>query len=217
VQKYACNEKGNDYAVGDIHGEFPRLEHELVRLNFNPNADRLFSVGDLIDRGPDSRAALDWLARPWFHPVRGNHEAMLLEYAGDGWRLRSWLALNGGTWWLETDPAVQRSFLAAFRRLPLAIEIETSSGGRVGIVHADVPAGIDWDTFVDLLESNDEPTRYHAVWSRERIDMAIDEPVPGIDRIYCGHTPIATPVVLGNVYYIDTGACFGGKLTLLRF
>jgi serine/threonine protein phosphatase 1 len=60
--------------VGDIHGHFQRLQQCLEAVGFDPAVDRLFSVGDLVDRGPHSEAALDWLAQPWFHAVQGNHE-----------------------------------------------------------------------------------------------------------------------------------------------
>jgi hypothetical protein len=46
--------------------------------------------------------------------------------------------------------------------------------------------------------------------------------VPGIGRVFAGHTPVERPVRLGNVHYIDTGAVFGlmnddpgiGRLTM---
>jgi serine/threonine protein phosphatase 1 len=34
--------------------------------------------------------------------------------------------------------------------------------------------------------------------------------------VVCGHTPVKTPVRLGNVHYIDTGAYFTGNLTLIE-
>jgi serine/threonine protein phosphatase 1 len=39
--------------------------------------------------------------------------------------------------------------------------------------------------------------------------------VTGIDYVVVGHTPLKKPIRLGNVFYIDTGACFGRDLTLL--
>ena len=76
---YKKNEKGKDYVVGDIHGEFLKLEEKLKSINFNPKVDRLFSVGDLTDRGSSSISVLDWINRKWFIPVKGNHEDMLIK------------------------------------------------------------------------------------------------------------------------------------------
>lgn len=68
------NERGRDFAVGDIHGHFSRLQESLDAMGFDPAADRLFSVGDLIDRGPESEESLAWIGKPWFYAVQGNHE-----------------------------------------------------------------------------------------------------------------------------------------------
>lgn len=79
-QKVPANEFGRDFIVGDLHGCLDLLEIELVRVQFDPAIDRLFSVGDLIYRGHDSMGCLRLLLQPWFYAVRGNHETMLLEY-----------------------------------------------------------------------------------------------------------------------------------------
>lgn len=76
VQRFQLNANGRDFAVGDIHGHFDRLEVALAAVRFSPEKDRLFSVGDLVDRGPESADVLKWLERPWFHPICGNHELM---------------------------------------------------------------------------------------------------------------------------------------------
>ena len=67
---YTINTKGTDYVVGDIHGHFTLLQNTLKELGFSEEKDRLFSVGDLVDRGEESHLALEWLDKPWFYPVR---------------------------------------------------------------------------------------------------------------------------------------------------
>ena len=69
IRRFSPNRLGRDLAVGDIHGYFALLQQALDSIDFDPERDRLFSVGDLTDRGPECAKALDWLARPWFHPV----------------------------------------------------------------------------------------------------------------------------------------------------
>ncbi|WP_183132684.1 metallophosphoesterase, partial [Pseudomonas amygdali] len=53
IKRFAENTVGRDFAVGDIHGHFTRLQVALDVAGFNPAVDRLFSVGDLVDRGPE--------------------------------------------------------------------------------------------------------------------------------------------------------------------
>lgn len=70
------------YAIGDIHGGAKTLRALLGRLGLR-RGDRLYLLGDLIDRGPDSQGVLDTilnLREGGFdvRPIRGNHEDMLL-------------------------------------------------------------------------------------------------------------------------------------------
>ena len=158
VQRCDRNSRGRDFVVGDIHGCFDELRQALDDVDFHPETDRLFSVGDLIDRGPQSIESIDWLANPWFHACLGNHEAMVLQSAHDDVVLQGWMWIVGGDWWFELDTETRMTYIAAFRQLPTAMEIETTRG-RVGIVHADVPETLTWQAFLDALESGDETAR----------------------------------------------------------
>ena len=60
------------WVVSDIHGCYQRLLDELKCRHFNPFEDLLISVGDLIDRGPDSVKSLQLINEKWFRAVRGN-------------------------------------------------------------------------------------------------------------------------------------------------
>ena len=94
-----ANTRGRDFVVGDVHGCFDTLGLLLGQVDFDPERDRLLSVGDLIDRGPGSWQVLDWLAQMWLFAVRGNHEQMAIDYdASDAWRER--YARNGGEWFM---------------------------------------------------------------------------------------------------------------------
>lgn len=81
VLRMGRNRSGRDFVCGDIHGCFGALNSALCAHDFQPDRDRLFSVGDLVDRGPDSPSAFSWLDKPWFFAVRGNHEEMALDAA----------------------------------------------------------------------------------------------------------------------------------------
>ena len=76
---------GRDWIVGDVHGCFRTLSQVLHGIDFEHGRDRLFSVGDLIDRGPNSVEALEWLEGDCFDAVvMGNHEAEMVRHAADG-------------------------------------------------------------------------------------------------------------------------------------
>jgi len=78
VKRLPKNVLGRDFVIGDIHGRFQLVDQALLAVDFDRERDRLFSVGDLVDRGPEPLRALEFLAQPWFHAVRGNHEDMFL-------------------------------------------------------------------------------------------------------------------------------------------
>jgi len=217
-RRFVRNVRGRDFVVGDIHGMFPALSRLLARVGFDEEGDRLFSVGDLIDRGPASRDALEWLAKPWFHAVRGNHEQFLLD-SDDPETRDLWVQHNGGGWWLECGPAERAAFGEACAALPFSIEVDTSHG-RVGVVHADVPRWLSWTEFVANLAAHDAFTIECALWSRERISAGPSGRVEGIDQVICGHTPITRVIEVDNVHFIDTGAVStrspGARLTMME-
>jgi serine/threonine protein phosphatase 1 len=58
----------------NLHGKYNELINALAQIGFNFGDDRLFSVGDLVDKGKDSKKVVDLLQKDWFHAIRGNHE-----------------------------------------------------------------------------------------------------------------------------------------------
>lgn len=214
VLTLAPNTKGRDFVVGDIHGIFDVLEQALAAVGFDPARDRLISVGDLIDRGPLSHQALDYLAKPWFYALRGNHEHMFLYCMRDG-TLDIETVLknleNGFDWMLRQTQEHLLALKAAFEKLPLAIQIDSAGGkpqDRIGFVHADVPADMTWPEFVKELESGNRHAAQVAMWSRRRINDRDDSGVDGIARVFFGHTPQVGVQQLGNCFFIDTGGVF---------
>ncbi|WP_095129711.1 metallophosphoesterase [Pseudomonas sp. Irchel s3h14] len=205
VKRFAANVAGRDFAVGDIHGHFTRLQDALDAAGFNQMVDRLFSVGDLIDRGPECLDALDWLDKAWFHPVRGNHDDYVVCF--DTCDVDSWID-NGGSWFVDLPLFEKQAFAAQFAKLPIAIEVETAYG-LIGIVHADCPFP-SWQQLRKELESPESHRRlqelqHYCMWSRRRIDQQETHGVEGLRALVVGHTPLYMPVSLGNVIHIDTG------------
>ena len=221
IMRFDKNVQGRDFVVGDIHGMFDHLQRLIEQVDFATDVDRLFSVGDLVDRGPDSDRALEWLAHPWFFACRGNHEQFVLK-SHDLEQLEVWVKYNGGDWWLQQTEHDRALFLDAFSALPLVMEICTDTGW-VGVVHADVAPRHSWEEFTARLRAHDEDALFYALWSRTRIRGELTDAVTGeMVRIYCGHTPTRDTVQVGNVWFIDTGAVYGcegyvdARLTLIE-
>ena len=215
---FARNVAGRDFAVGDIHGCFSHLSRSLDTIGFEASVDRLFSVGDLVDRGPESDQVLAWLAKPWFHAICGNHDFM-------AWRSALGIpyanvdhAQHGGGWLGKFSGAARNRLGRELRALPLAIEVETASG-LVGMVHADCPFD-DWQAMQAAPWPGVEPTSKlgdSCLWSIERYSRRYAAPVRNVRAVVHGHVVLRSPDVLGNVHFIDTGGWRpGGCFTFLE-
>ncbi len=197
-------------AVGDIHGCFQALRTLAAAVPFASD-DVVITLGDYVDRGPDSCAVLDWLIhrgrRGKLVALRGNHEVMMLRAREDEDRLKD-LLFNGG------DKTLQ----------------SYSPFGDTGRL-VDVP-----DHHWDFLETQTRPwfetERHFFVHGNALPDYAFDEqpdfmiywgafndpkPHESGKIMVCGHTPqkAGKPKNVGHAVCIDTWAYGGGWLTCL--
>lgn len=211
IEHFSKNTIGRDFVVGDIHGCFPLLEQELNKVSFDRSVDRVFAVGDLVDRGQHSEDSLIWLKQDFFHSICGNHEQMAIDVYVGNWSSYNYIC-NGGMWFINQSDSGREALVSAFTILPYAIDIETDNG-LVGLIHADCPVS-DWNKLEEALFLKDN--RNIALWDRERFERKIVSIIDNITKVYVGHTIVPTPIILGNTNYIDTGAFSTGKLTVIQ-
>lgn len=200
------------FVVGDIHGMFTMLEAKLTELGFDPETDHLLSVGDLIDRGPESHLAIEYAARPWFHFVRGNHEQLAQAHVmGHPYVHVS----NGGKWFNTLTPEEKSEHARILNNAPVIMEVVTPSGRRVGIIHADMPTR-DWNDIHSLQEWEHSSWTEYCLWNRSGIHDIGEGGIRNIDHVYFGHTPLLDVLHRGNCSWIDTSACRGGIMSVLE-
>ena len=159
VIAHPANLQGRDFIVGDLHGHPDVLRRLMDHVGFDYDMDRLFSVGDLVDRGPNSAGALDLLDAPWFYPVLGNHDAMLLATLNLGHlremgreeaqRTAAYADLftrNGGWDWFRLyrmDEERCERWRSALTLVPLVRIVDagsTTPAGRFQVLHAELAA-----------------------------------------------------------------------------
>jgi serine/threonine protein phosphatase 1 len=210
VCRHEANMTGRDFVVGDLHGCVDALRYLLREIVFDPACDRLFSVGDLVDRGRHPEAALALLDKPWFFPVLGNHEEALCLVAEGSMRQSAWNALGGE--WAERLPArVLQAYAARLRTLPL-VRVVGSGSRRFNVLHAEFfgdDAALDAGLFTERV-------RQQMIWGRElALGGGVAERQIGLSPTYCGHTPMREIGRIGAQIFIDTGAFAStGKLTV---
>ena len=213
------------YAIGDVHGCLNLLkatESLILDDARGMNGEAMIvCVGDLVDRGPDSRGVIDHLMSPMpagFRrlAVMGNHEAMMLEFLDTPDLQHPWLRFGGietlasyGLYDLSPRKAtlaaqlsihVPEEHVAYLRSLPVMIKLP-----GLCLVHAGMRSGIDPErqTDRDLL------------WIRSPEGYV--NPKGGDWFVVHGHTPVKQPKVSNCAMNIDTGAYDSGILTCVKF
>jgi len=213
------------YAIGDIHGQHDMLLNALTRIEADGGAQaRVVILGDLVDRGPDSRGVLDTLitgidqGRDWI-VLRGNHDQMFLDFLDDGATenalvrsKKSWLhEVMGGSATLASygvDPtlpqpeliaasraAIPQSHVDFLRSRPL-FHIE----GNLLFVHAGIHPDLPLE----------RQTQDHLIWIREPF---LSHKKPFNWLVVHGHTSQEFPRHHGNRVNLDSGAGWGRPLT----
>jgi hypothetical protein len=192
---------GRRIVVGDIHGCYDELMELLEKVGMGDD-DRIFSVGDLITKGPKSKEVLDlFMTDARFATVIGNHDLALR---------RKW---NGEE--IELKPAQKEThkelkgekdaYVSFFNRMPFMIDL-----GSHLVVHAGVRPTVELYsqttsdmTLIRTLGANpesDEGTPWYHVYHGEKV-------------ILFGHWPAPEPRRGRKAIGLDTGCVYGYNLT----
>ncbi len=209
--------------IGDIHGESELLARLLEALG-----DRaLVVLGDLGDRGPDTRGVLDRLAARGACGVLGNH---------DLW-LRGWARGSGFDPFALSEAMGGEATLASYGVVGREPDVVAGQGHRVPGAHRELldRLGVVMDLQVGdqawwLIHAGLAPTLVRPWMVRTQVVpfLASTNPlpllwsktdpaeVPAMERpILMGHVPLEEPEDHGHVVALDTGAGRGGRLTAL--
>lgn len=113
-QRIAGHQWRHIWLSGDIHGCLEQLRRKLWHCRFDPWRDLLISVGDVIDRGPQSLRCLQLLEQHWVRAVRGNHEQMAMDALASQ-QMSLWL-MNGGDWFIALADNQQKQAKTALEK-----------------------------------------------------------------------------------------------------
>ena len=219
------------YAVGDIHGHLDKLDAALERIarDGGPDAQVVF-LGDLVDRGPDSRGVIERLrsgiaeGRNWT-VLRGNHDRMMSYWLSDDIKPDPQLLLGyhwlheriggietlasygieipEGVRYFQIHPEAQQAVPKAHRDFLDTLPYHHHQGELL-FVHAGVRPGL---SLAD--QSNDD-----LCWIRREF---LDHRDPHPWLVVHGHTHRPAPEHHGNRVNLDSGAGHGKALTAAVF
>jgi serine/threonine protein phosphatase 1 len=223
---YDLQKASRIYAIGDIHGRLDLLDQVIGKIDLDmkraPCAQAFtVTLGDYLDRGPNSRGVIDRLLQnPFptpFIPLKGNHEELFEDFIRNPSIGSQWRHLGGletlhsygvpvkllmlGKGFGEAANLLQEKVPQAHFEFLKSLKTSTSSESFF-LCHAGVRPGIP----LDRQDARD------LLWIREEfLNSAMDFG----KRVVHGHTPADRPEVLANRINIDTGAYMTGRLTCL--
>lgn len=194
------------FVIGDIHGCIATLV-ALVENKIKPNRDdEIIFVGDLIDRGPNPKAVVDFVMelRKKFNVIviRGNHEQMLLDSLTDGYAYELWY-FNGSEQTLRSfkishPSKMERKYIDFFSNLPFYVSWEDFV-----VTHGDLNFDLE-DPFADT---------HTMLWGRglpfrpEKINFR---------RLVVGHTPTSLEIIKSSIkeakIFVDGGCVYKRSL-----
>lgn len=214
------------YAIGDVHGHLELLREMHGRIAGEIERDqrpdwRIIHLGDLIDRGPDSKGVIEFLMAAQARDSRnivltGNHDVGLLDFLGHPDPQGLFVRFGGvETAWsygvrfkagnlaelreshAQLLRAVPEGHLRWLRGLPYS-----ASFGDFFFCHA----GIRPEVALDAQDPHD------LIWIRREF---LNHPGLHPKVVVHGHTPQAEAEVMANRVNVDTGVFYSGALTAL--
>lgn len=197
--------------IGDIHGCSKALYY-VLQMARPENADTIITLGDYVDRGPDSKGVIDQLLFLQSYcrviPLKGNHEVMMMESRTNSICEKEWRSHGGAQTLKSYSPDKANPTL---KDVPPEhwsfMEHECLNYWETDFhifVHASVAPGIP------LAEQSDLQLFWEFLPSRP-------QPHQSGKTIICGHTSqdSGRPLNLGHTVCIDTYAYGGGFLSCL--
>ncbi|MFC1512733.1 metallophosphoesterase, partial [bacterium] len=202
------------YVIGDIHGAYLALVQCFKRSGFNKENDRLIVIGDVCDGYPHVKECIDELLKiKHCDLVIGNHDQWVLDWAMRGHKPTIWTSQGG----IKT--------IESYNGGPMIKEhIEFLQKGHLWIESNNqlfVHGGFDPDI---ALSKHSAQT---LMWDRKLLDTAWEKhrtnreyKFSNYKDIFIGHTATEVyktlkPIHVCNVWDIDTGAGWSGKLTIM--
>jgi serine/threonine protein phosphatase 1 len=197
------------FVMGDIHGAHRALQQCLQRASFDYEHDFLICLGDVCDGWPDTKECIDELMKIRNRVfILGNHDFHTLQWAEYGDEEMVWLQQGGVATQQSYNyqmPADHLKFLKEAKRFYV---FENKLFVHAGILPDRQPE----ECGLNIL-----------LWDRSFVKMALQAQQTGAkkkltayDEVYIGHTPIGLmPLQGGEVWMMDTGAGWGGVLSMM--
>ena len=202
--------------VGDIHGCYRELKLLLEKVKFNPDNDRLISLGDLVHKGPKSFKVLEFFYKNGYEVLLGNHDEYFLRFLKGEKK-----SYSEGEKILEKIKIPKKKLIQWIEKFPYFIE----EPDFIAVHAAFDPSK---EHFTKSSKWCMTSARYFNSKTKEMISSA-KNPTSPLKPWYhtypseklknkitvFGHWAQPLPRVYKNFRCVDTGCCYGGHLSCL--
>lgn len=215
------------FAIGDIHGGLRALEQVLERASLKKD-DKLIFLGDYVDGWSDSANVISFLMELDQQYscifVRGNHDDLLLDWLATDEMNEKWLQHGGKSSYNAYNDLSSEEIKKHVQFLEATPNFHVDKQNRL-FLHAG---------FANMHGPDHEYNPYTVYWDRSLWEMALaldkslkpdnyryPKRLKLFNEIYIGHSPVTRigktkPVNLANLWNVDTGAAFKGRLSMLN-
>ncbi len=218
--------KNRKLVIGDIHGAYLALKQVLERVGLKEN-DELIFLGDYVDGWSQTKEVIDYLLElNKSHScifIRGNHDTWCEEWLQKGKINEVWL-FSGGTStansYSNIDDEVKQKHIEFFNRLinyhvdeKNNLFIHAGYSSMHGPAKETYTSNYNWDrTLWEMALAMDKNIQKDSKIYPKRLKL--------FNELFIGHTPTTdydsdVPMNAVNIWNVDTGAAFHGKLTVL--
>jgi serine/threonine protein phosphatase 1 len=218
--------KNRTLVIGDIHGAYLALQQVLKRAEINEN-DTLIFLGDYVDGWSQSCEVIEYLIQlnNRYHCIfiKGNHDAWCEEWLETGNTYDAWLFHGGVQTLASYENASEETIINHLqffnRMLNYYVDAQNNLFIHAGYASMNGPekemyiSNYRWDrTLWEMALSMDKQVKRDSKFYPKRLKL--------YREIFIGHTPTVNydtdvPMNAVNVWNIDTGAAFNGKLTIM--
>lgn len=236
----------NIFGIGDIHGGLKALKQVIERSGYDPTKDKIIFLGDYVDGWPESAQLIEYLItlkkeNPNIIFIKGNHDEWTREWLLYGNALKVWENNGGYTTkdsYIKTGLITEQSHKDFFNALHNyyiddnnRVFVHGGYTSHRGVGHEPFESNYYWDR-----------TLWEGALASKRSWENNPELIPYMMKrlskhkeIYIGHTSttnwnykagfieggiigtkVTTPINACNVWNLDTGGGWGGKLTMMN-
>lgn len=221
------------FCVGDIHGGYLGLVQVLEKVNFDYDNDRLIALGDVTDGWSETAECIELLLKiKNLVYIKGNHDEWTERFLKI--TLKQGPSQYNSLWYNQGGKATYFSYLNNEDLVDKHLEFLSNAklyyldeDNRL-FLHAGLDPDIDLDKqhHTDVGQKTGENATFywdrllwmHMVSKHRHVEDIVWE---RYKEIYIGHTPTirqfehGNPVNIGNVWNMDTGATYNGKLSIM--